>query len=351
MDITGRKVAAFAVLLFGSGFLAGAAAGAAAGSRGPAETVAEVDGRPVSRSELEEKAAASLRQLDQQRQRVLEATLEQIVEERLIAAEAARRGVTAEEYLAGEVASRSAAVSDADVEAFYNDNQARIRQPKEAVAGQIRSYLEQQRRQQARQEVVAALRKTHPVAMHLEPLRVELETAGAPSRGPAGAPVTVVEFSDFQCPYCQRMNPVLSRMEETYGQRVRLVFRQFPLSAIHSHAETAAEAALCARAQGKFWEMHDALFAHQQELGEARIRELAAGLGLDADRFGDCLASGEQSKAVEADLEAGQAAGVAGTPTVFVNGRQVAFTAGSDPYEQLAAVVDDELQRRGEAAR
>lgn len=357
--LSGRKVAVWVVLIFGGGFLVGMGARAgddmekAGGGRGGPgiEVVAEVDGQPVTRAELEERAAAALRQLDQQRHQVLETTLSQMVEERLVAAEASEQGLSAEAYLTAEIEARTTPVTDEEVDAWYQANQARVRQPKEQVAEQIRAFLQRQRRQQAREELLAGIRAGHQVAVHLEPMRLEVPVAGAPTQGPEGAPVTVVAFSDFQCPYCQRLNPALDRLREAYGERLRVAFRQFPLTSIHNHAQQAAEASLCARDQGRFWPMHDALFAHQRELTVEKIKELAGDLGLDRARFDACLDAGERRPQVQADLEAGQAAGVSGTPALFVNGRPVTLVSGRDPFDQLAAVVEDELSRQGIAAR
>jgi protein-disulfide isomerase len=155
--------------------------------------------------------------------------------------------------------------------------------------------------------------------------------------------VTIVEFSDFQCPYCSRLTPTLEQVMSKYGNKVRIVFRQFPLP-IHDKAAKAAEAALCANEQGKFWEMHDAMFKDQGGLAVDGLKTKAATLGLNAQSFNSCLDSGKETPAVQADLKAGQQAGVQGTPAMFVNGR---FINGAQPYETIAGIIDDELKRKG----
>lgn len=346
-----RAWSGIAALVVGAGLLvgAGARAGAPAGGAetADAQAVAAVDGRPVTRAELEERAAAGLAQLEQQRHRLLETALEELVEERLLAAAAARRGTSPQALLASELAARTAAVTDEEVEAWYQANRARVPQPLEQVAPQVRAFLERERGQQARRELLAALRSEHRVEVRMEPFRLEVAAAEAPAKGPAGAPVTVVEFSDFQCPWCQRITPALDRLREAYGARLRLVFRQFPLHTIHPQAQKAAEASLCARDQGKFWPMHDVLFAHQDDLGVENLKALADELGLDRGRFDACLDGGERRDEVLADVAAGRRIGVGSTPSLFVNGRPVNLEAGPDPFDQLAAVVDDELARRG----
>jgi protein-disulfide isomerase len=156
--------------------------------------------------------------------------------------------------------------------------------------------------------------------------------------------VTIVEFSDFECPYCSRVVPSLDQVVAKYEDSVRLVFRQFPLTSIHAQAQKAAEASLCADEQGRFWDMHDAMFAQQKELAVPQLKELAASLELDGEAFAECLDSSKFAAQVAADLRAGQAAGVSGTPAMFINGR---FVNGAVPYETLAAIIDEELARRG----
>ena len=198
-----------------------------------------------------------------------------------------------------------------------------------------------------RAALISDLRVKHRARVLLEVDRKEVAEAGSPAKGPVGAPVTIVEFSDFECPFCGRIVPTLKQVEEAYGDQVRVVFRQFPLN-IHPHAQKAAEASLCANDQGKFWEMHDAMFEKQRELGVDQLKAHAAGLGLDADSFGACLDSGKHAQKVASDMSDGAKAGVNGTPALFVNGR---FLNGAVPFEAIAKLVDDELARKGIAPR
>ncbi|HVR27911.1 MAG TPA: thioredoxin domain-containing protein [Thermoanaerobaculia bacterium] len=316
------------------------------------EVVARVGGETVDRQALYEEAAASLEQVEAQRlscqrdadrgeHQALEGAVERLVRKRLFALEAVRRGVT-EDALREEIRAKANEVSDADVEEFYQQNQSRINQPKENVAEQIRNFIRQQRLQTAEQDFFASIEDTFEVDILLEPLRMEVATAGAPDKGPETAPVTIVEFSDFECPYCKRVLPTLEQIEEKYGEQVRVVYRHYPLSN-HPNAQKAAEASLCANDQGKFWEMHDLLFAEQQKLQVADLKEKAGRLELDATSFAECLDSGSHAETVHGDLRAGIAAGVDGTPAFFVNGR---FISGAVPFETLAEVIDDEIRRK-----
>jgi protein-disulfide isomerase len=163
-----------------------------------------------------------------------------------------------------------------------------------------------------------------------------------PSQGPANAPVTIVEFSDFQCPFCLRVMPTLKRVKQTYGDKVRIVWKDFPLTQIHPQAFKAAEAGNCAREQGKFWEYHDRLFANQQALQPEYLKKYAADAGLDTAKFNACLDTAKYSDRVQEQMGVGTGLGVSATPAMFINGRLV---SGAQPYETIAAVVDEELQR------
>lgn len=186
------------------------------------------------------------------------------------------------------------------------------------------------------------LEAKHEVVYLLEPFRVDLDNTGSPSLGSESAAVTLVEFSDFECPFCSRFATTLEEVKKTYGDRIRIVFRQFPLP-IHANAQKAAEASLCARDQDRFWEMHDLLFAEQHQLQPEHLNEKAARLGLDAAEFARCLDSGKHEQRVHADLKAGTGVGVNGTPAIFVNGRPV--PGGAAPYEAVAAFIEEELAR------
>jgi protein-disulfide isomerase len=319
---------------------------AAAGTApsGPSEPLAEVAGKVITRAEVEALVAPQLTQIDRQRRALVEQALERVVEDRILEAEAAARGVALDAFLKAEIEDKAGQVTDAEIDAFYTENQARINQPLENIRPQIAQFLGQERREKLRGDLVAALRVKHAARILLDVDRVQVaEGDGSPAKGPVGAPVTLIEFSDFECPFCSRVVPAVDQAIATYGDQVRVVFRQFPLN-IHPRAPKAAEASLCAADQGKFWEMHDAMFAAQRELAVEQLKARAAGLGLDAAQFDSCLDSGKHAAKVAADMADGQKAGVSGTPAIFVNGR---FINGAVPFETLAKVIDDELMRKG----
>jgi protein-disulfide isomerase len=235
------------------------------------------------------------------------------------------------------------AVTDADIQAFYEQHKAQINEPLDAVRARITQVLEKQRAQSARQAYVDSLRDKYAAHVTLEPRRQNV-TASGPTRGPKDASVTIVEFADFQCPYCGKMEPVLRQILEHYPKDVRLVYRHLPLSDLHPNALQAATASVCAQEQGRFWEMHDAMFADQGALGADALSKTADKLHLKKTDFQACMAGHEAADVVKADAQAATDAFVDGTPGLFINGR---YFSGAISYERLAAVVNDELSRRG----
>ena len=167
---------------------------------------------------------------------------------------------------------------------------------------------------------------------------------GSPSRGPDGAPVTVVEFADFECPFCQRIAPELDALWQKRQTSVRFVYKFMPLS-MHPHGEIAARAAIAAQAQGKFWEMHDKLFANGEHLDDAAILAYAKAIGLDLDRFRADLQSPATKARLDADRKLGDALNVKGTPTIFINGREY------DSKVDIEEWVDGEIAASASTAR
>jgi len=169
----------------------------------------------------------------------------------------------------------------------------------------------------------------------------KINTAGSPGKGgPESAKVTVVEFSDFQCPFCSRVTPTLNQIEEAYGKDVRIVFKHLPLR-MHTKAPAAHAAAEAAHRQGKFWEMHDKIFANQRELTQAKYVEYATELDLDVEKFKKDSASAEVKKKVDSDAKEAAALGVTGTPGFFINGL---FLSGARPFDSFKTVIDKELK-------
>lgn len=302
--------------------------------------VATVDGEPIFESQLG--IQSQLNQLEQQAYQIRLRAVEEAVSRRLLEKAAAAKKLDVEELLRQEVDSRVADPSPGEVEAFYLGQRDRLRQPLESVRDQLARNLKAVRTAEARQKFIESLRAKSAVAILVEPPRLAVEIGSAPRRGPAGAPVTIVEFSDYQCPYCKRAAPTVREVLNRYGDQVSLVFKDLPLS-IHPYAAKAAEAARCAGEQGRYWDYHDALFA-APALNEAILEELARSMGLDTPRFQDCLASRRQRAAVEADARQAQELGISGTPAFLVNG---ILLSGAQPLEAFARIIDSELARAG----
>jgi protein-disulfide isomerase len=339
---------------YGRGGALALAIGLGAAAESPAQTAAAphgapaaiVAGKPIGTQEVDELVRGQLLDLRAREYQLRSQALDALITRALLEKEAATRGVTPEALHKAEVEDK-AVVTDADAKAFYESNKARFGTTAEADALlQIRAGLGQQRQNDRRTAFARELKAKYEVKVLIEPYRVPVEVGNAPVRGNPKAPVTVVEFSDFQCPYCVRARPTVARVRETYGDRVRWVFRHFPLD-FHAQARKAGEAAACAGEQGRFWEMHDLLWANTAKLQVADLKVHAASLGLDTAAFGQCLDSGREAALVEGDAAAGQGYGVSGTPAFFVNGRPL---TGAQPYEAFAQVIDDELQRQGIAA-
>jgi len=313
------------------------------------DVAARVGDRTITVKELDDEwrqndpaqQAQAMNQLYQGRRGALEG----IIAEMLIEQAAKAKGMAVEQFTQAEVTRRVKPVTEGQIVSFYQENQSQMQgRPLQAMNQVIRNYLEEQERANAYRALVAELRKAGPpVAVVLDAPRSTIAIeADDPALGPAGAPVTIIEFSDFQCPFCQRVVPTLKRVRETYGDRVRLVWKDFPLTSIHPQAFKAAEAAQCAREQGKFWEYHDRLFGNQQALDVDSLKKYAVDTALDAAKFNACLDTAKYAERVQAQMEVGAGLGVNSTPAVFVNGR---LLSGAQPYETFSAVIDEELQR------
>ncbi len=327
------------------------AQGGAQATGGASEVLATVGADKVTRGEIETAAKEGLDQAEMQKlqcesnyqrsvHQVMESTLQRVVRDRLVDDEAKARQISRDELLQQEVQSKLTEVTQEEVDKFYNENQAQIRQPKERVEAQVRQHLARLQAEAANNTFIESLEAKAKVNYVLGPYRVEVAATG-PGKGKENAPITIVEFSDFQCPYCSRVVPTMKQVEEKYGDKVRVVFRHFPLN-FHQQAQKAAEASICAHDQGKFWEMHDLLFEEQQKLQIADLKDKAQRLGLDTAKFDECLDSGKHYEAVQKDLKEGVVAGVSGTPAMYINGQ---FLSGAQPFEAVAQIIDAELKR------
>ncbi len=345
-----RNVSAAVVLATVTAWGASAGCGNAAQSSpaaqaAPGEAVATIEGVPVSRQELEAAVAAQIAKLDEQAYGIRRDQLEELITTRLLTAEAKRRGTSVETLVADEVTKKVAPVTEAELDAFIAANRQRLPADPAAIRGQIRSYLEEQRTTEQRSAFVDGLRKKANVEVLLKPppiFRASIEVDGAPIRGPKVAPVTIVEYSDFHCPYCRRVQPTLLQLLAKYPTQVRLVYKHLPLDGLHPQARKFAEASWCAAEQDRFWQFHDAVYG-AANAAATPLADLAGKSGLDVARFETCLASGKAAPVVQAQADEGARHGVNGTPGFFINGRSL---SGAVPFETFVRVIDEELAAR-----
>lgn len=305
----------------------------ATAAEGPGDKVlARVNGVEITQEEIEKSVAGQLLKLQRDRHELISQAVDTRVRNTLLEAAAEKRGITQEELMEAEVNGKTAEVAAEDVDAFYEARKQQIRQPKERVEDQIRRFIRYE-------DFMKELRAVAEIEMLREPFRVEVDATG-PKKGPDGAQVTIIEFSDFECPFCNRVNPAIQKVLETYGDKVQIVFRQYPLD-IHKNARKAGEASLCADEQGKFWEMHDGMFDNQKNLGVDGLKSIAASVeGIDVPAFNKCLESGRHAETVQRDLIEGATAGVNSTPAFFINGR---YLSGAQPFESFSKIIDEEL--------
>ena len=327
--------------------------GAAAQQAGPAKAsdpAAKVGDEVITLEEVERAAQPQLAKLAEQRYEILDQKLEQIIGEKLLAQEAKRQNMSVEALLKAEVYAKTPDVPEADVTAFINQNRARLpKMDEQELRLKVWDYLRSQKVNEQRQAYVQKLRDQGKVEVLLEEpnsARVAVSGDRGPVRGDKDAPVTIVEFSDFQCPYCKTATGTIKQVLDKYPGKVRLVFRDFPLANIHPLAPKAHEAARCAAEQGKFWEYHDVLFEHSPSLTPDELKQYAKDLKLDAAAFDQCVDSGKYKAAVDQDTQEGLGLGLTGTPSFFINGRQL---VGAQPLTAFQKIIDGELSKKSTA--
>jgi protein-disulfide isomerase len=303
-----------------------------------------VGGSPISEAELLGKVAPQLQQLRHQEYQLKEDALESLINEKLVAAEAARRSISPAELLAQEVDSKVRQLTDAELQAVYTEQKSRINRPFEEIKEQLRQVLHDARLQEARKDFYQRLREQAEVTVLLSPPRLDVRPDPSRLRGNPDAPIQMVEFSDFQCPYCLKAYPIAREVLAKYPEQVNLSYRDYPLREMHPEAQLAAEASRCAGEQGKFWEFHDLLFENPSRMNEEAFSEYAALLGTDSERFQACLQSGRFKQSIEEDFQEGMRLGIMGTPAFFINGILVSGAQSVSVFEKL---IESELAARG----
>lgn len=320
---------------------------AAQSAKPSANAVAVIGGSSVTQQELDSVVGNRLVRLRTEEYNLRRSVLEELIADRLLAAEAKRRGITTDELIKTEIDAKVATPPTADLDAVYEGMKERFGGiSKDEALAQMSEGMRRQKLLQRKNELVASLRAAAGVKVLLEPPRTTISAVGR-TRGNEQAPITIVEFSDFECNFCSRASATLKQLESAYGDKVRVFFRDYPLP-IHRGAPRAAESAQCAGDQGKFWEMHDRLFSKGGPISDMDIRKYANEVGLDGLAFEQCLASGKHTETWKASQAEATRLGVASTPTFFINGRMI---SGAMPYEVFAKIIDEELERAGVKSR
>ncbi|MEO5340586.1 MAG: DsbA family protein [Magnetococcus sp. MYC-9] len=271
-----------------------------------------------------------------------EARLQEMVVERLLSLESQSLQTSPTELLEKQVDAKVTPPSKEEVAQFIDANRSRLPNEGMGVEEKVREYLLEKRREQARELYLKSLWSKHGVEILLQAPRVSVTAPADLARGKADAPITLIEFSDFECPYCRRAQETLKAVEKLYGEKVRFVFRHYPLP-FHEQAPKASEAAQCAADQGKFWPFHDALFAEGAQLSLPELKKLAGRLGMNQATFDSCLESGRHAGRVAKDSDEGKQLGISGTPTFFVNGIRL---VGAVPLDKFKKLIDEELKAK-----
>jgi protein-disulfide isomerase len=298
--------------------------------------VAEIAGQKVTADELEQKEAGKLLQAKYKYYLAERDALEQFIDDQLLEMQAKKEGVTLDELFKRHVAIHVPEPTEDQLRFYYEGVQTD--EPYETARPNIIDTVHQLRTKKARDAYIAELRAQYGVVVELNQPSAHVEVANAPRLGPENAPVQIIEFADYECPYCQKVNEDLNRLREQFGNQVSVVYKDFPLP-MHPLAPRAAEAAHCAGAQGKFWEFHDALF-QTKRLQTSDLKQQARTLKLDTARFDQCLDGGEEIAVVKKDAQEGQRLGLQGTPSFFINGH---FMSGAIGFMKLRDTVLQEL--------
>ena len=308
------------------------------------EPVATVQGQPIFDQDLMSVAGARLVDLRDQEYKAKSEALDTLIRRKLLEVEAKKKGLTTDQLLKQEVETKIAEPSDDEAKGYFLATGHHEAMNFETVKGQIKEFIRNEEIQAARKKYEDSLRAQAAIAIMLRPPSVKMAYDAARVTGNPNAPVTIVEFGDYQCPFCKKTEATLKAVLAKYNGRVKLAFLDFPLTEIHASAFSAAEAARCAGEQGKYWEYHDSLFSDQSKLDQPSLVERAEKLHLSAAAFRSCLSSGKFKTDIEANREQGDKAGVSGTPAYFING---VFLNGAQPQSEFEKIIDNELAAQG----
>lgn len=303
------------------------------------EAVAIVGGETIYESDLLPSVLAQLNRLRGQEYNLKKKALDSLIQQKLLETAAKKRGITPEKLLEQDVDAKVAEPTDGELHAYYLGQKDKLNLPFDEVEEQLRAAFKQARIQEARQGYLKRLVKEGDVTVLLAPPRVQVGYDPNRVRGNPKAPVMIVEFSDFQCPHCRRVEATLREVLARYRDRVSLAYRDFPITQIHPQAELAAQASRCAGEQGRFWEYHDKLF-NASKLERNDLVEYAHSLKLDEQAFDSCLTSRKYGEDIQRDFQEGTQAGVSGTPGFFINGVPL---NGAQSAEAFVRIIEQQL--------
>lgn len=301
------------------------------------EVVAEVGGHKITRAELEQKESAIILKPQSQYYQAERQAVDQLIDDYLLEQKAQQEHLTVDELIKRDIESKIKDPTDDQLQVYYEG--VGTDEPFPAVRDKILLYIHRARLKKAKIEYIRNLHDQIAVTVSLDAPTAVVSVDGSPMRGPKDARVHIIEFADYECPYCQQVHPLLTKLGQEFDGKVALVYKDMPLP-MHAQSAKAAEAARCAGDQGKFWELHDLLFENSKHLEMAQLKEYARTLKLDGDRFDKCLDSGAQTAAVQKDFAEAQHLGLTGTPSFFINGH---FFSGAVKYASLREMVEQEL--------
>lgn len=307
-----------------------------------ARVMATVSGQPITAGDVEDALQPVIFDSQEQVYTLRKQSLDAKLNDMLLDAEAKKRNMTPKAVYDAEVLAKVKPPTEEEARKLYDDNKEKLNGTYEQFKPQIFEYLQGQQQQKLEMEFAEQLRKAGAVQIILrepDPPVLSIATDDQPSKGSASAPVTIIEFTDYQCPSCAKSQPIIEEVAKEYGDKVRLVARDFPLEQ-HTYAAKAAEAAEAAREQGKYWEYVAVLFKNQNALEIAKLKEYATQVGLDRAKFDQALDSGKFTDKVQRDLREGDKLGVNSTPTVFINGKRIR----DKTPEGLKAAIDAALK-------
>ena len=305
----------------------------------PGESVVmlEIDGKKITMADIEKKNPTAFFQARNNFHEAQKKVVEEFVEGYLMEEQAKKEGLTGEQMFEKHVVAKLPKEPSEEALRVYFEG-VETKDSFETIRPKIVDALRSRRLSKLKAEYIKSVRDNSKILMRVGPPRADISLKNTPMRGPANAAIVMVEYADYECPYCQQIQPVIEQLEKEYAGKLAFAYKDMPLP-MHANAPKAAEATHCAEAQGKYWEMHDHI-SKTKMLDMASLKDAARTLKLDIQAYNKCLDSGEKAGIVKDMAAEAAALGVQGTPTFVVNGR---YFSGTPDYAQLKAVIDEEL--------